>query len=171
MLIGTKKHSLSGMASAASATMLSSPNLGASNLPVRLRPPSKNSSTGYPLRKMLRFAADGIFGFSTVPLQAISRLGFAVSALALLGIVYALVIRIFLPQVAVPGWAFQTIATFFIGGIQLVMLGVLGSYIGRIYVEVLKRPLYTLALVAGAADHGPDAAPVAGARVIERITR
>ena len=128
-------------------------------------------TSGYPLRKMLRFAADGIFGFSTVPLQAISRLGFAVSGVALLGIVYALVIRLFVSGEAVPGWAFQTIATFFIGGIQLVMLGVLGSYVGRIYVEVRNRPLYTLALVASDAMSEHDAPLASEVRMIERVAQ
>ena len=124
--------------------------------------------SGYPLKKMLRFAADGILGFSTVPLQLISRVGFAVSALALLGIIYALVIRLFLPDAAVPGWAFQTIATFFIGGIQLVMLGVLGSYVGRIYVEVKQRPLYTMGMVAANGEGHPETLAEA-TRMIERV--
>lgn len=130
-----------------------------------------SGTSGYPFRKMVRFAADGIFGFSTVPLQAISRLGFIVSGIALLGIIYALVIRLFVSQIAVPGWAFQTIATFFIGGIQLVMLGVLGSYVGRIYVEVRNRPLYTLALVAGDAKPEHDATLASEVRMIERVAR
>ena len=70
--------------------------------------------TWYPWKKMVRFSADGILGFSTVPLQMISRMGFVVSGVALLGILYALGVRLFIPSAAVPGWAFQTIATFFI---------------------------------------------------------
>lgn len=125
--------------------------------------------SGYPLRKMIQFATDGILGFSTVPLQLISRLGFIVSGIALLGILYALGVRLLIPGTAVPGWAFQTIATFFIGGIQLVMLGVLGAYVGRIYVEVKRRPLYTLALVAGTSGADPHETLATTARVVERV--
>lgn len=103
--------------------------------------------TGYPLRKMLRFAADGIIGFSAAPLKLISKVGYFISALAFLGICYVVGVKLFLPATAVPGWAFITSAVFFLGGIQLIMLGVLGSYIGRIYTEVQGRPLYAVASV------------------------
>jgi dolichol-phosphate mannosyltransferase len=99
-------------------------------------------NTGYPLKKMLRFAADGIFSFSSAPLKLISRLGFFIATLSILGIIYALSVKIFTPQYAVEGWTFIVISIFFIGGIQLIMLGVLGGYIGRIYTEVQNRPLY-----------------------------
>ena len=98
--------------------------------------------TGYPLRKMLKFAADGIFSFSSAPLKAISRLGYTIAGLSVIGIIYALVVRLLYPQQVVEGWAFIVISIFFVGGIQLIMLGVLGSYIGRIYTEVQDRPLY-----------------------------
>jgi hypothetical protein len=98
--------------------------------------------SGYPFKKMVRFAADGIFSFSSAPLKAISRLGYFIAALSVVGILYALGIRIFAPQYAVEGWTFTVISIFFVGGIQLIMLGVLGSYIGRIYTEAQNRPLY-----------------------------
>ncbi|MCX2955183.1 glycosyltransferase family 2 protein [Streptomyces anulatus] len=103
--------------------------------------------TGYPLRKMMRFAADGIVGFSAAPLKLISKVGYSISFLAFLGICYVVGVKLFLPDTAVPGWAFITSAVFFLGGIQLIMLGVLGSYIGRIYTEVQARPLYSVASV------------------------
>lgn len=103
--------------------------------------------TGYPLGKMLKFAADGILGFSVAPLRLISRIGYMISFLALLGIVYVLGVRIFAPATAVPGWAFITIAIFFLGGVQISMLGVVGSYVGRIYTESQRRPLYSVASV------------------------
>lgn len=98
--------------------------------------------TGYPLKKMLKFAGDGIFGFSSFPLKLISRLGYLISLISFLGILYALIIKIFDSKVAVPGWTFTVIAVLLVGGVQLIMLGVLGSYIGRIYTEVQGRPLY-----------------------------
>ncbi len=100
--------------------------------------------TGYPFKKMVKFAADGILGFSSAPLKLISRLGYFISLLSFLSVIYALIVRLFDPMAVVPGWTFIVIAITFIGGIQLVMLGVLGSYIGRIYTEVQNRPLYII---------------------------
>ena len=105
--------------------------------------------SGYPLSKMIRFAGDGIFGFSTAPLLLISRIGFLFSALSFIGIGYVLFVRLFMPATAVPGWAFITIALFLIGGIQITMLGILGSYLGRVYIEVQGRPLYAISVRAG----------------------
>jgi len=62
--------------------------------------------------------------------------------LALLGILYALVLRIFLPQISVPGWTLLMIIVLFLGGVQMLSLGVIGSYVGRIYTQVQNRPLY-----------------------------
>lgn len=111
--------------------------------------------TGYPLRKMLRFASDGILGFSTAPLKLISRLGAVLSALAFVGVVYVLFVRLATPELAVPGWAFVMISMLLLGGLQLVMLGVLGSYIGRIYVETQARPLYAIQLAATDGERKP----------------
>lgn len=103
-------------------------------------------STGYPLRKMIAFAVDGILGFSTMPLQLISRLGAVISACAFLGVLWVVGQRLLVPESTVPGWAFVTVSVFLIGGLQLVMLGVIGAYVGRIYIESQNRPLYTLAM-------------------------
>ncbi|WP_435772055.1 glycosyltransferase family 2 protein [Nocardioides sp. SYSU DS0651] len=104
--------------------------------------------SGYPLRKMLSFAASGILGFSTTPLRMISRLGFAISAFSVLLGGYVLWVRLFRPEESVPGWAFLGVGMFMLSGIQLVMMGVIGSYLGRVYVEAQDRPLYTVAMVA-----------------------
>ncbi|GAA0508985.1 glycosyltransferase family 2 protein [Saccharopolyspora thermophila] len=98
--------------------------------------------TKYPMRKMLRLAADGVTSFSTVPLKLITRMGFAALALALLGIVYAVTLRLFFPAVTVSGWTMLMVAMLFLGGLQMLSLGVIGSYVGRIYQEVQQRPLY-----------------------------
>lgn len=103
--------------------------------------------TGYPLKKMIRFAADGIFSFSSAPLKAISRLGYFIALMSVLGIVYAFAVYTF--GYAVEGWTFIVTSIFFVGGIQLIMLGVLGSYIGRIYTEVQDRPLYGIGQIYG----------------------
>lgn len=97
--------------------------------------------SGYSFKRLMQLAKDGIFGFSSIPLKMISRLGFIIASLSVLAIVYAICYRIFSGTV-IEGWAFIVISIFFIGGVQLVMLGVLGSYIGRIYTEVQNRPLY-----------------------------
>jgi dolichol-phosphate mannosyltransferase len=119
-----------------------------------------SGATGYSLRKMIRLAMDGVVGFSTVPLHLISRLGFVISALSFVGVLYVLAVRFLAPQDAVPGWAFVTVAMFLLGGIQLIMLGVLGSYVGRTYVEVQNRPLYTVAMMLS--DTVPPQAPHGG---------
>jgi dolichol-phosphate mannosyltransferase len=103
--------------------------------------------TGYPLKKMLKFAADGIFSFSTYPLKFIRNFGFFVATLAFLGIVYAIIMKIFFPDITIEGWTFIVISILFMGGVQLIMLGVLGSYIGRIYTETQDRPLYMISKV------------------------
>lgn len=99
-------------------------------------------NTKFTLGKSLKLALDGITGFSTVPLKLITQFGFLVSILSFLGIAYAIFMKIFFPQITVSGFTFIVIAILFIGGVQMIMLGILGSYIGRIYVEVLNRPLY-----------------------------
>lgn len=106
-------------------------------------------TTGYPLKKMLRFAGDGIFGFSTVPLQLISRVGYVFSFLSVVGALYALGVKIITPENSVPGWAFLAIVVLLIGGIQITMLGILGAYVGRVYTEVQHRPLYSVQMVLG----------------------
>lgn len=97
--------------------------------------------TKYPLRKMIRFASDGIFSFSRKPLQLSIALGTAASGLALLGIVYALSLRIF-TDIWVEGWTALFIAVMFFGGVQLLCIGIMGEYVGRIYQETKNRPLY-----------------------------
>lgn len=103
-----------------------------------------SGTSGYPLKKMVTFAADGILGFSTYPLMLISRMGFGAAALSVLGIFYVLTVKIFFPGVVVAGWTFIVLSILFMGGLQLIMLGILGGYIGRIYRQVQGRPLYAV---------------------------
>ena len=97
--------------------------------------------TKYSFGKMLRFALDGIASFSLVPLRLATWIGVLAAGLALAGIVYAVAIRL-LTDAWVSGWASLLIAILFLGGVQLVVLGILGEYVGRIYGEVKRRPLY-----------------------------
>lgn len=101
-----------------------------------------SGETGYPLKKMIKFASDGIFSFSTAPLKMIRGVGLFIAGLSFAGIVYAITMKFMFPEVTVQGWTFIVISILFIGGIQLIMLSILGSYIGRIYTEVQGRPLY-----------------------------
>lgn len=105
--------------------------------------------TGYPLKKMLKFAEDGVLSFSSAPLKLISNVGYAVAFLSFLGILYAIFMKIFFPQITIEGWTFIVIAILFIGGVQMIMLGVLGSYIGRTYTETQGRPLYFVSKIYG----------------------
>jgi dolichol-phosphate mannosyltransferase len=100
--------------------------------------------TGYPLRKMIKFATDGIVGFSSVPLRIIGRIGCGIALVSLVGIIYAICMKLFAPSITIEGWTFIVISILFIGGVQLIMLGVIGEYIGRIYTEVKGRPLYII---------------------------
>jgi polyisoprenyl-phosphate glycosyltransferase len=99
-------------------------------------------TTQYPLGKMLKFATDAITGFSYVPLQLATTIGFWVSTIALVAIPIVAVLRIFLGQTFFAGQATTLVSVLFLGGVQLIFLGIIGEYLGRIYDEVKNRPLY-----------------------------
>jgi glycosyltransferase involved in cell wall biosynthesis len=96
--------------------------------------------TKYPLRKMLRFSLDAISSFSHLPLQLATYLGFLFSGIAFLAIPVVIALRIF--DSYLPGFGSITIAILMLGGIQLIAIGLIGEYVGRIYDEVKRRPLY-----------------------------
>lgn len=96
----------------------------------------------YPLKKMLALAFDGITSLSVKPIRLITGLGVCISVLSFLLIIYALVS--FFSGNVVAGWSSSLIATCFIGGIQLISLGVIGEYIGKIYMETKQRPKYII---------------------------
>ena len=102
----------------------------------------KCGETGYPMGKMLKFAIDGLTAFSYIPLKLAAYLGFTTAFLSIIGIMYALYRKIFHPEEVISGWTFTIICIFFIGSIQLIVLAVIGEYIGRIYTETQQRPLY-----------------------------
>ncbi len=103
--------------------------------------------TKYPLKKMIKLAIDGITSFSTKPLRIIIQVGLWVSFLSFLGILYAVILRIFFPNITVSGWTITIISIYFIGGVQMIMLGILGTYIAQIYTEIQNRPLYIVSSV------------------------
>jgi len=99
--------------------------------------------TKYPFKKMIKFAIDGILSFSTVPLKLATIFGCFISLLSFIGILYSIAMRLFGSQ-WVPGWTLMFICILFLGGVQMIFLGLLGEYIGRIYAESKNRPLYFL---------------------------
>jgi len=104
-------------------------------------------NTKYPLGKMIRFALDAITGFSTAPLRFASHMGLLLTAASLLLMLYILVG--WLLGNAVQGWTSTMLAVVFIGAVQMFVLGLIGEYLGRLYVESKRRPLYIVADVAG----------------------
>lgn len=105
---------------------------------------SRNAGqTGYTFKKMLRFAIDGITSFSDFPLKFASLVGFIISGIAFLLLLYAVYSRLFTEDY-VPGWASIIISVLFLGGIQLICLGIIGEYLYRISTNVKQRPLYLI---------------------------
>lgn len=116
------------------------------------RAPRFAGETKYPWRKMIGFATDGILSFSLAPLRLAIWAGFVTAGVAALGVVYALLVRLFTSQ-WVPGWALLFIGCLTLGSVQLVCVGAVGEYVGRIYGEVKKRPLYVVRERLGFAEN------------------
>ena len=125
--------------------------------------------TKYPFRKMLRFAATGVTSFSSAPLRAALNLGFFVSIVSFLIGVWSLIVKVG-GFFNVPGWTSIVVPVTFIGGIQLIVLGVIGEYIGDIHAEVKRRPLYVVSELENFPDSPqlPPRAILADRRVRER---
>lgn len=96
----------------------------------------------YPLRKMLALAFDGITSLSIKPIRMIAALGIFISLISFIGVIWSVAVQLMGKTVA--GWASMTSIMCFIGGVQLICLGVLGEYIGKIYLEVKARPRYII---------------------------
>lgn len=105
------------------------------------RAPRENGTTKYSLSRMINLSLDGVVSFSTLPLRWSSILGFAVSFISLLGVIYVLVNRLITSN-WVDGWTTLMLAILFLGGVQLITIGILGEYVGRIYSQSKGRPLY-----------------------------
>lgn len=101
----------------------------------------------YPLGKMIRFALDAVTGFSTAPLRLASHMGLVLTALSLL--LFAYIAIGWLSGSAVQGWTSTMLVVVFLGAVQMFVLGMIGEYLGRLYVESKRRPLYLVADVAG----------------------
>ncbi|HPC46146.1 MAG TPA: glycosyltransferase, partial [Candidatus Latescibacteria bacterium] len=109
----------------------------------------------YTLRKLIKLALDGVVSFSTTPLRMATYLGFVVSFFALLGAAVTILQRIFVEWFTrmgfpyVPGFYALFTGMLFLGGVQLISLGIIGEYLGRIFDEVKGRPLWTIRETAG----------------------
>jgi dolichol-phosphate mannosyltransferase len=100
--------------------------------------------TKYPLKKMLKLAFDGITSFSYKPLKLATYLGTFISLASFLYLFFIIIQRIFFPETLQPGWASILAVSLFFNGITLLMLGIIGEYVGRIYDEAKGRPLYLI---------------------------
>jgi glycosyltransferase involved in cell wall biosynthesis len=107
------------------------------------RAPRRAGQSKYPIMKMVRFAVDSVISFSFAPLRLAIWGGFIALGASFVGIVYALVIRLYTTD-WVKGWASIFTAVLFLGGVQLITLGIVGEYVGRIYAEVKLRPLFVV---------------------------
>ncbi|WP_375427966.1 glycosyltransferase family 2 protein [uncultured Sphingomonas sp.] len=103
--------------------------------------------TNYPLGRMIRLAFDAVTGFSTAPLRFASHVGLALTAASLLLLIYIAIG--FLTGSAVQGWTSTMLVVVLLGAVQMFVLGMIGEYLGRLYVESKRRPLYLVADVAG----------------------
>ncbi len=104
----------------------------------------------YPLRKMLALAFEGITSLSVKPLHIITGLGCFIALLSFIGVIWSVCVA--LSGASVPGWASMTCIICLLGGVQLICLGVLGEYIGKIYLEVKQRPRYIISERTGEED-------------------
>ena len=102
----------------------------------------------YNFKKLVKLALDGLISFSYVPLKLAVSFGFVISGVSFLGAIATLFQRLF-TDTTVPGYATTVISILFLGGIQLITIGILGEYIGRIYDEVKQRPLYIIQEIIG----------------------
>jgi dolichol-phosphate mannosyltransferase len=131
------------------------------------RDPRHAGETKYTMRKMLRFSLDAIFSFSHLPLQLATYVGFLISCLAFLAIPVVVVLR--LVGSYLPGFGSITIAILMLGGIQLIAIGLIGEYVGRIYDEVKRRPLYVVGEVRNDRPVDPRR-PASTFRAPERVS-
>jgi glycosyltransferase involved in cell wall biosynthesis len=130
--------------------------VGFEQVTIPYRPAERHAGTSrWSLRKLWRYAIDGMVSFTTVPLHVWSSIG---ALLALASVVYGLwlVVRTLLFGRDVPGYASLMVATLFLSGVQLVSLGVLGEYLGRVFEEVKRRPLYLIGRTVNLPDELAD---------------
>ena len=125
-----------------------------------VREPRSAGKSKYPFRHLLRLALDGLTSFSEKPLYVAGYIGFCITALSVLMIIRIVVGKLMDPAKIVVGWTSLLTSILFLGGVQLLSLGLLGQYIGRIFQETKGRPLYVVSRKSGFRDAAPDDGPV-----------
>lgn len=110
--------------------------------------------TKYPYRKMIQFALDGVTSFSTLPLRLATWLGYLASLFAFVYLAYVFLQRAF--GYTVQGWATTMVGMLFLGGVQLICLGIIGEYLGRIFNEIKPRPMYVIEEKLGVTDRSTE---------------
>jgi polyisoprenyl-phosphate glycosyltransferase len=125
------------------------------------QPAREGGRSKYTLRRMVRFAWDAIASFSALPLRAASVFGFVVSGLGALYLMYVLGVRFFSDN-AIAGWTSVVAAVLVLSGVQLICLGFIGQYLGRMYDEVKDRPLYLIADDTRGGDRQGEPGTIAG---------
>jgi glycosyltransferase involved in cell wall biosynthesis len=126
------------------------------------RAPRAVGETKYSLSSMVRFATDGLMSFSTVPLRITLAGGFVIAGLAFAAGIGAILLKL-LGAFTVPGWASLVVALSFFTGVQFIVLGTIGLYVGRIYAQGKQRPLYLVDRTVGFGESAPRRGPAAGA--------
>ncbi|MGQ0659783.1 glycosyltransferase family 2 protein [Sphingosinicella sp.] len=111
------------------------------------RAPRHAGETGYPLGKMIRFALDAVTGFSTAPLRFASHVGLGLVGATLVLVIY--IVYAFLTGQAIQGWTSLMLVVVVLGTVQMFVLGMIGEYLGRLYIEAKRRPLYIVQEIAG----------------------
>ena len=122
--------------------------------------------TKFSLASMIRFAIDGLISFSTVPLRIILALGFAIAGLAFAAGIAAIVLKL-VGAFTVPGWASLAVALSLFSGIQFIVLGTIGLYVGRIYAQGKRRPLYLVDRAVGFGESDSRAVSIASGSASE----
>ena len=125
--------------------------------------------TKYPFSKMLKFALDGITSFSTVPLKLATWLGYSASAFAFIYLVSVFVQKSL--GITVQGWATVMVAMLFLGGVQLICLGIIGEYLGRVFNELKPRPMYVVEELIGLPPAAQGATVTPGATALAPAAR
>ncbi len=113
-------------------------------------------STKYTLKKMTKFALDGLVSFSDKPLRLSSNFGLLITLISFVAIIILVINKIINPEATIVGWTSLLVIILFLGGIQLISIGVLGEYIARIFRETKRRPLYIIAEKYGFSDGAKD---------------
>ncbi len=125
----------------------------------------QSGQTNYDYGKLIVLALDALTGFSAVPIRLVSLFGFLVTGLSAIGTLWIVFSKLVL-GIPIPGYAFLVTGVLFLGGVQILMLGMIGEYVGRIYVETQRRPLYLVRESGGLSPNDPDAVTQGGSDLV-----